>query len=474
MTQPINRIGNFTELTLPHSLMSTYVPPNEWVSYSTINQVFNKLHENYEYLKDMCFIYDIPPNAISKWYGNDTNSVSWHTNTNIISAVENNPLSAVNDIAIMSNDFIVLADDTVVKILSSDMDNTIIAETTEVGIGNHFKTIKTIQLDTEDNIYVLDDQNLRIVVLNYDVDYIENGKCQPWTTKTSWGGYAGAQSQFGFNIPVDIFIQNDIVYVLDMGNSVIKKYTLAGDFIANLYNDNFALGVSLMVDSDGNIFVLQENNTITKFDENATYITSITFSSLYTNPKKIRPNTSDPRFIYVSTENKLLKYTNDDLLLSGVFGDDLESQYKNYSGLFNTNDQLYVTNGNVLLRYSDETKFFSYKTDTSAVEWPFGALQINKNEFVEAWVYNKVFNRFFDNLEIFRRALYGKPIITLVDTEIYEVFIRPFTSEERIDFEYQKIDIYIGINEIVSSEVINRCIKQLYINMEYLLELLRN
>jgi hypothetical protein len=468
----INRIGNYTTLELPHSLAEVSVSPNEWVSHDTINQSFKKLYVNYEYLKDMCFIYDLPPNTISEWYGNDALNITWHDNVNISNATNNNPLTAVNDIAIMSNNFIVLADDTFVKLLSSDADNTFINQTNELGIGTFFKKIKTIELDSNDNIYLLDEENLRIVVLNYDINYIENGKCQPWTTMTSWGGFAGSQAKFGFNKPVDIYIYNNTLYALDKGNGVIKEYTLAGDFIKNISNELFKDGVSLMIDSSEYIFVLRENNIISKFDKEANHIQSITFASEFTNPQKIRPNYSDTRFIYVSTEKKMLKFTNEQLLLAGIFGDDLDDIYKNYHGIFSVNDKLYVANQNNILRYSDTTKFFSYKTDTTDTEWELEALQINKDEFVEAWVYNKIFNRFWDNLEIFRRALYGKPIVKEFLPGVDEVFIRTFTTEELMPFEYQKSDIYIGINEIVSSEVINRCIKQLYSNMLVLMNLL--
>jgi len=61
-----------------------------------------------------------------------------------------------------------------------------------------------------------------------------------------------------------------------------------------------------------------------------------------------------------------------------------------------------------------------------------------------------------------------------VSTGVDEVFIRPFTTEEKSGLTYQKSDIYIGINEIVSPEVVNRCITQLYENQEMLLDLIRN
>ena len=85
--------------------------------------------------------------------------------------------------------------------------------------------------------------------------------------------------------------------------------------------------------------------------------------------------------------------------------------------------------------------------------WPLSNLFIHKDEYVQNWVYNKSFQRLWDNIELFRGSLYFNE----TNCKGYKP---PTHSKEQI---------IIGQNEIVTSAVVNRSIEYLWSNFESLL-----
>jgi len=218
-------------------------------------------------------------------------------------------------------------------------------------------------------------------------------------------------------------------------------------------------------------------NAIYQLDINGNIVNQFSIETQGDTPQRIRLS-YDENFIYITLANYISKVTIDGRF-AGIFngvGD------KTYFGAYSSSDgSLYVTNQLTILKFNDELFYFSFKPDTSDYIWSDNDLHIKKDEFVDAWVYNRCFHRFFDNLEIFKRSLYGRPLLQEdnVDLEagsilssLFSITIRPFTSSELAPFVYQKNDIYIGINELVTPNVINRCFEQLYILQLFLLSLL--
>jgi hypothetical protein len=82
--------------------------------------------------------------------------------------------------------------------------------------------------------------------------------------------------------------------------------------------------------------------------------------------------------------------------------------------------------------------------------WKLSDLLIHKEEYIQPWVYLKSFHRLWDNIELFRNSLF-------YEAEGCKSYKPPV---------YQKEDIVIGQNEIVSNAVINRISAQLWANLE--------
>jgi hypothetical protein len=79
---------------------------------------------------------------------------------------------------------------------------------------------------------------------------------------------------------------------------------------------------------------------------------------------------------------------------------------------------------------------------------------INSEEYVQSWVYNKSFQKLWDNIEIMRHT----------------VFFGDGKCKEYTPPTHSKEKILIGQNEIVTSTVVNRVIGYLWDNYSSLLK----
>lgn len=631
--QDIYRIFGPVKIDLPYHFHQVKMPPNEWVTADNINLCMQKLIDNYNYLNTASKIYNPTPTGLIGWYGLDEQKgEKWHTRSSVVQtnydnfgkAVSGGLLENALDIRVNQKDWYIIADNNYIKIVQNDYNGTLISETDRLGPNDLFGIIPSVDLDSKDRIFVLDPDNLRVVVLNYDENYKQMGKCGPWQFINAWGGFGGSRSMYGFQNPVDMFIADDVVYVLDNKNQIIKKYTTAGAFINSIKNDEFKDGISLTVDIDNNIYILKTNNTILKMDKDGQVIKTLSYpDKAHGKPRKIR-RSYDNGFLYICQKERIVKITihggfagvigefiedieppfevglpkiyneedfsgtvlevplnyeiisvyingikqteethyivniisneiifntslnndsvavdvkevlryNDYILgdtmvlpiglkndnkteiyINGlrqthqldynllldlstgytdlVFNQKLDNDHitvivrdpssilyilpgRDYQSIYSHNDgRLYISNVLSIVKYTDNINYYNLKRDVKKRLWPNDALKIKKDEYVEAWVYNKIFARFYDNLEIFKRSIYMVPVksTTLDGFEI--ITPRKILHRDFQPLKYKKQDIYIGANELVTPNVINRCLNQLFNNQKQLLGLVQ-
>jgi sugar lactone lactonase YvrE len=114
-----------------------------------------------------------------------------------------------------------------------------------------------IAVDTSENIYVIEQNNDRIV------KYDSSGNLQ-----TTWGSKGTGTGQFDFRngslsgIAID---GQGFVYVADMANHRIQKFTSGGEYVLHWGSQGIEAGelsspLGLCVDSEGNIYVLEGEN----------------------------------------------------------------------------------------------------------------------------------------------------------------------------------------------------------------------
>jgi hypothetical protein len=490
--EQVVRIYGVTDLKFPYTKEQCRVPPNEWITYSNMNNTFNKLLSNIQYLKNVSKFYSPPPKYFIGWLGStivdDITGFHWNVNisqidteyNSLTGALTYHILSAANDIA-FKDDTLYVADGNTVQILSGNYAATPISKTNEKTVGDYFVNLKAIGVDTDTRIYVLDAPKNRVVVFTYNPVQIPN-----WKMLFSWGTLGGANARNGFNNPNDLFVDKDnIIWIADTGNSCIKKYTRTGSWLQTITSSYFSGNsistngpISVTLDQDGYIYVLVTNGVV-KLTNTGEFVAKFLFAAEVslaiandptTVPRRVRIS-SQGDFIYVCFSNRVVKITT-----SGLHGGTFANTFKgivDYTSLTqNENGDLFITNQNTIIRFAEDNVILSvYKSNT--YEWTVDDIHIEKNEFEQPWVINRSIARIWDNIELFRRSITGKIIFTTLNELISGYQVVDFTPDEYDGMEIQdKGDTFVGVNELVTRDVFNRCVDRLYDDMSKVLDYL--
>jgi len=476
----VERFYGDTTLTLPNTLESVYIPPNEFTDRNNINRAFTRLDDNYTYLKNACKFYSPSPISYTGWLGSINGTLTeWNTESSPSSAhymsvagVSSDILSDVNDV-VSRHGYLYVADDTTVKILSTDNTATVIAERSFNGIDDDFLSINAIGVDSNENIFVLDTLSHKVIVLNY------NHTRANWELLYNWGGLGGPMSKTKLNSPNDLYIDTyDNIWIADTGNKVVKEYSETGAWLktvlpTDITGDSTENGgiIGITLDLTNNLYILTKN-IVYKYTNTGTFIASFILTETEKTPVKIISG-KDGGFLYILYTGFVHKYT-----LGGVFGGQFANNLTgtlDYRSIYHDDSRdLYVANVNNIIKYHDRNVITDVVLAAGIEnEWDIDSDLIDKEEYIQDWVYNIVFSHLYGNLALLRRSIIGKIVFT--ETDIGGSFeIVNFTIEEYQDsaFAYDREDISIGINEKVSSNVVNRCLKQLYSCQTQLLDLI--
>lgn len=507
---------------------------NDWLTKDTINLSFKKILDNLDYLYKQSKIYDDPPTEYIGWLGSieyidNTKRFRWFVNIPELDYSYDNPSIAINDRftslqdCIVKDNILYISNTTELQILSSDFRGTQIHLQTLKGVNDPFNCIKTIQLDKDaKRLYLLDSIDKYsdgVTSKNDIIVFTYNELTSTWDSIPiySWGaGTIGNEnSPVNFRNPQDMCLSDDILWVADTDNLVIKKFYRNGDprgiIKCPLFNENIK-PISLCTDSNSNIQVLCSNDSVIVLDNQGTYLYTykLTLGADYI---KIRAS-DDIGFVYCMSNSQILKCNNNGSMQLPLRNYALNQNYvntiQNRSIFQDEYKNLYVCQGNHILKYNDQIKYISLINDGSIEsKWAANEIYIKKQEYVQDWVINRALNRLWDNIEIFRRSIIGKlsykrvvrndqlndnwKTVVPTDREVclidwYPIFnhnislstqfcyiiptIRTFLPHEYLEPIYKKDDVIIGINELVTADVLNRVLCQLHANLLVIKEML--
>jgi hypothetical protein len=351
------------------------------------------------------------------------------------------------------NNFLYLTTSTRVFVLSSDYNASRILFMDKHDLKTYpFGKIQNLTVDSLGKIYVLDQ------LLNKVFCYIVDLNKKRVRLFTDWGNLGGRKAQTRLNTPNDIYVDyEDYIWVTDTGNACIKKYSNTGAWLAT-YIDDTNTGysnppLSLTLDSYNNVHVLT-NNGVYVYDSTNTYQYSYSFNQYTTEtPKRIISNYKK-EMTYILFDTLILKY-----FRNGVFAGYAVS---NVPGLSGMSSMYHDEFRNLLITFNEniykDVDLMKLKANTGYLPdtyWPLNDLLINKEEYVQNWVYNKSFQRLWDNIEMVRNTIF------FGTSGNCSMYTPPSHSKDKI---------LIGQNEIVTSTVINRCIGYLWDNYSTLLK----
>ncbi|MDE1813804.1 MAG: hypothetical protein KGI05_03960, partial [Thaumarchaeota archaeon] len=168
-----------------------------------------------------------------------------------------------------------------------------------------FKSPTSIAIDQDNNIYVVDSGNSKIKKFDDKNNLL-----------LSWGDVGSSSGQF--KNPSGIFVNENYVYVADSGNSRIIMFNKTGSFVYSwgTYGDNpgmFQIPTAISSDHSGDLVVGDmERGSIQLFDNKGNYEdkldSSLEDGASFSGIRALAFDSRDNLYA-VSTDNKILKYS---------------------------------------------------------------------------------------------------------------------------------------------------------------------
>lgn len=448
-------VGDFPvkwgEISTTATISSKYYNNNLWYDF-TCNFFTGPIKVDFDVVSDSMVDLLAASQILS---GSDCSfGARWHVNVTELNTFVNNMPSAVfNDNCKFTDMFIrdsvmYTATSTQVRACSTNLVATPIQPFIK-GFDKdvEFSDIVAIAPGGKDRVVVCDKGNNGIASFVF-----KKTNPQKWGAGFVLYGIGSELNKYKFNTPTDIAVNSQgYIYVNDSGNKCLKAYTYRGEWLRTINLDNAPLSIAF--DSMDKLHMLYDVY-VSVFDVDIP-AESYTYSIITTHtPLRIRAN-YNREVMYITTRDEVIKHFRTGVEY-GVF--DLQQpctvQYPCMNDIKNIYQDeyrnLYILNNDYIVKYVD-TMYINSKTNALPVSyWGTDELCLHPNEYVQNWVYNRVFHRLWDNIELFRCSL------KYSYSNLCSVYTEPVYSKE---------EIYIGQNEIVTSSVINRCLRSLWSNL---------
>ena len=257
---------------------------------------------------------------------------------------------------------------------------------TILGSGDNvnFKNPRAVAIDSLDNIYVVDSGNSQIKKFD------STGKLV-----LSWGTFGSGNGQF--RNPSGILVDQKYVYIADTGHARIQKFDKNGNFVLawGTYGEvpgMFHTPVVLAKAENGDIFVLDSGtNKIQIFDPNGKYKDVLhpvlTNGGNFTATNSIVFDSQNNFYVITSDTNRILKY-NSNMDFINYFGSTgiEEGRFNNPNSIeIDSNGQIYVadTNNYRIQKFDSDGTFLvswgSFGTSPGQFRNPVGLAIDSKN-----------------------------------------------------------------------------------------------
>ena len=488
--------------TLPvTSFEDIKIQPNDTATSTVINGKLKKIYDNFLYLykssRVASNIIPVSSIAIAGVSATTNDNFTWKRNLSSSSFTnlshegfygENN----IRDIAVVGNRdldrysiFFSTGKDIVVY--NSDTEETTLTFalcTNQLAVNFNVKwqDIVDIEFGDKNQMYVLDVSANKVV--KYDVsgfttdDTILNNKL---IYKDSIGGYGTYDDKLLFNTPRALTIHDTNVYVLDSGNSCIKRYdeNLNWQITYRLFRDFLsAYPVDVASDVYGNMYVLTQNGYILKYDND--FLTKETINLLPLSStgevfKQINFSPTEPNIGYITTNKSVYKITTTDgfnvigtylFYLNNINTNENIVSFASLSYGINNKNFVFSTNNTrgILRLYYDNLNLYDVLAIKDFDVYTFDEIKIHRSEYLQNWVFNKAISKLLINHMRLRDQITGRfqarkdkfGNLVLQGT-------RYLLPEEQNNLSFQQdITYFIGANEIFQNSIVNRCLEKLF------------
>ena len=478
----------------PNPLEEILVPVNDFITHSSFNTILSKMGENYQFLIDKAKFLSVPPNSVSFRFG--PSEYPEYEEGNVWMQLDNgyaqywgyDPLLNAENIAGTSTTMVYTIQDTMYATnLVSGADPSISASEDSrdyyIYGDDKFTNIKSVEVDSNEFIWVLDDagDHGKVGIFSYE----EN-----WKFQSSWNVTTEGSPKYMIN-PTDLKLREGKVYISCDSESTgqeIRVFTEVGSYEGSVSHEDLINIESVAVTTDY-ITALSENKlyrfgmdlqfieVIDLFEQIFTYNYATQLYDEATITKLC--NNRNGVFFYGIAGNQIYKFGQSGVILES-FGETMvnyinssisipdELYYdKDISDLYHDiNYNLFASSKYDVVKYYDRAEVYDRLLDDLSFNiydevWDESQLDVGQDENTTSWIYNRVFDRILDNLNMYRLALKGSQV--LISSNTFEtVSIDNFNPKQYVPLDYNKGDIAIGVNELHCEGALNRCLRQLH------------
>ena len=508
-------------LSLPCKYNDVKIPTNELCVSDNINASFKKIYDNFVYLNAQARLAsnNFPRNyrgILATTFNSGSASVGWYaqstTKAQITSELTqtNGPSATVlTDIidgafayapSTYAKYFGFIVNSSTLFVIDSNSSDTVaninLRKTTiEDSSSIAFTNIKSVDLDTSNNLFILDDVNLykfnvsAILTDNTAISHIGR-----FLIRSIGGMSKNINDKDRFGNPVAITIdKNDKVYVLDRGDRGIKVYDKDLNWIrsASRKKDFRDIGGNVVDiathNETGNVYVLSDNGGILEYSSELFLLATYNFQGKNLSTETYRQmsfSKKDGDLIYILTNLNLYKcfrtkltkpigafrftengitedrYTFVTCLYTGNNAD-VESVF---TGAYSTHSTIPHTIGKVY-KFNESINYLTLVNDRYKKNLiPITSVYINSGEYITPWVINKSIYKLLYNHIIFMNNIIFKYTGQYTDQgHIQFSGVRYLTTQDTNLFNLvPDMNYFIGINEPVFAETINRPLKHIH------------
>lgn len=487
----VTRVLDGYVLKYPYGLNDILFAPNEWLTADNLNLRFEKIMEDLKYLKYQTKFYLKPPTTYGGYYGDfetvldgvrqrqygyvPNGDLEIYRKTN-----ENDSIDDENTILKNCKDMCTDGENNLYASVGSDI---VISNTAKYGaelgrimphkINEFIESIDRIEYsENTDLLYMLCRKTNKLYIFN-SYKFSRRKQAMNISYYGEIGGYGGLTANNKFNYPTDMCISTtddgvDDIWVCDTGNKAVKRFSIKGQWISTINLSEIEDDIiGICSDFKNQIHVLTQKLVYT-FTRDGELKNIFKLEDEIKIPLMIRPQYQSG-FLYILYEHWVAKYSYDGKFVARF----AENNNLTYRAIYaNSNFDVYISTEKNILRYNDSLvlRELGVTENADKLLWTPEEYRLNKNENVQDAVINTAFQRIYDNIVMYARCIFGK--IVELDSE---------DEEERISdldqSEYQKIldaihkeRIFVGINELVTVDVINRSLKQMYDLLELILQ----
>ena len=503
----------YAEVILPHNYDQIKIQANETVSSELLNIKLRHLYDNFLYLYQQTLIASnvipISSTAIAGLTGNETNvtfffNASTSQFTPLSSAVNYSGIDSTNSMTLVKNrdrdQFTIFAGNEIelraynFDTVASYFSNVFTAGQVDPGFGVEFKCLTALTV-SNDYLFAVDSGLNRII--KYDISGFttdNNILRNKLIYLDSIGNLGTFNSKTGFNSPRGVAAYGNYIFVLDSGNSSIKKYDVNLNWVATykLYNDFLsAYPIDISADFHGNVYVLTENKSyIIRYNNDISQKEIFDLTSLKLQNESFikivfsQDNTNV--FYLVSTRNiykKLVSNPNNTV-----------GKYLLYLFKYDVPNELITTFGsassvgadrNIVFSKFGNTGKFGYFFDNLNLYdilsvnnfdiYGFNDIKFNSNEYLQSWVFNKNISKIVINHMRLRDQIIGK-FLASTDYRGNVTFrgTRYLLPSELNSMYFEYDTTYcIGANEILLNNIVNRVFKKVFDIQQVLANILK-